>query len=382
VSPPTFTPLSDVAWAREPVPPWIIEGFLPAGGIVEMFGPSNAGKTFVALGLSTAVALGAPDWLGHRVITPGRVAYAVGEGHAHFPRRLHALRTHYGLGDEEPSGVLFLRERFTLLKPDDVTGVIDAVRATLAGEPLRLLTLDPLAAFFTGGDENSARDMGIALDALHRLRTELATTVFFGHHPGWGNTERERGHSSLRANVDVCYAVKADDGLITLEATKVRDDAPPPPLRLRLQPAADSCVVALATDAAADTRTVTTLTAKQQHILDALGAIVVDDPVAYSRWKTAAGAADTTFDRTVALLVRSGYVLKLGHGRSARYQPPGPYPRLTPVSPPPGAPILPPFTPRGPLGPGGTGVRGNGPPLEESPPRGLPASLDNDDPPF
>ena len=101
-----------------------------------------------------------------------------------------------------------------------------------------------------------------------------------------------------------------------------------------------------------------------------------------SRWKTASGAADTTFDRAVALLVRSGYVLKLGHGRNARYQPPGylppPNPRFTPA----GASSQPPFSPRGPLGPGGDGGEGPGPVDEGSPPRGLPATETHDVVPF
>src|SRR5207245_7583886 len=91
---PTFTLMPDYQWAREPVPAALIEGVLPPG-VIELFGPSGAGKTFVTLSLVTAISL-APDWLGHRVITPGRCVYAVGEGYGLFPRRLHALRTSYG----------------------------------------------------------------------------------------------------------------------------------------------------------------------------------------------------------------------------------------------------------------------------------------------
>ena len=314
---PTFTLLSDAAWAREPVPPPLIEDFLPAGTLGQLFGPPNAGKTFVALSLSTAVAL-APDWLGYRVVTPGRVAYAVGEGHAHFPRRLQALRTNYGLKDHEPSGVLYLREPFTLLNADDVTGVIASVRAELAGEPLQLFTLDPLASFMVGGDENSPRDMGLVQAALRRLRDELAATILVLHHTGWGDLTRERGHSSQRGAADVVYAVKADNGLITLENAKVRDGALARPLQLQLRAVGESCVIALATPDAAGH-----LTAKQLLAVDALRRIVLDEPVSYTRWRTAAlpFMSESTFDEAVPVLVKRGDVAKSGRGRNARYAP-------------------------------------------------------------
>lgn len=371
MSRPTFTPVSDVAWAREPVPPDLVDGLLPAGILAELFGPPNAGKTFLALSLSMAIAQSARAWVGHRIVTSGAVAYCVGEGHTHFPRRLQALRTDYELEDDQPSGVLFLRESFSLLKPDDVTAVIDALRAALAGKPLRLLTLDPFARFLVPGDENAGKDMGIAVEALHRLRAELATTVLVTHHTGWGNTDRERGHSGLRGAADVVYGVKADEGTITVEDVKERDSAARPVLRVRLRPVDESCVIELVGDVAPADRTVTTLTPKQQRILDALQAVVLDEPVPYSRWKVAAGAADTTFDRVLTLLVRSGFVVKHGHGRRARYQPTGALPPSHPHFTPTGAPDSPPFSPPTPIGVGVMGVGGMAAVKEASPPRGL-----------
>src|SRR2546422_1900142 len=55
-----------------------------------------------------------------------------------------------------------------LRTPDDLTGLIASLRASLAGEPLRLFTVDPLASFMVGGDENSPRDMGVVLAEIGR----------------------------------------------------------------------------------------------------------------------------------------------------------------------------------------------------------------------
>lgn len=322
--------LADCEWLHEPPPVHVITGTgLTVGALAALIAAPGVGKTLVATSIATDAAIGT-DWLGFPVVSPKPVVYAVGEGHAAFPLRLQALRVAHGLQESEPSGVWYVRESFSLLRSDDVESVLDGIRDHLAGEAPGLIVLDPLAAFMAGGDENSTRDMGVVVAALNRIRAATGACVLVVHHTGW-NDERERGSIALRAAMDVMYKLKQDDGTLTLECTKLRDGIPPAVLRLRLRPVAGSCVVELADPA--DLDKVVSLTPRQQQVLDALKAIVVDEPVTYTRWRDAAGAADSTFERTLALLVRSGYVMKHGKGRQARYAPPGPLPP-TPISPP------------------------------------------------
>ena len=348
--------LADCDWIHEPPPPPLVEGLgFTAGALVGIISAPGTGKTFLTLSIATAVAI-APDWLGHRIVAPGPVAYAVGEGQAAFPLRLEALRAAHGLTEGEPSGVFYFRESLSLLRPDDVTWLLDGIRLQLEGEALALVVFDPLAAFMAGGDENSTQDMSAVVAALNRIRAETGACVLITHHTGW-NAERERGSTALRAAMDVMYSLKQEDGVLTLECTKLRDGVAPQSIHLRLRRIAESCVVDLATPTTA--ATVTQLTAKQQHVLDALHAVVVDAPVTYTRWKDAAATSDTTFDRTLALLVRLSYVIKYGNGRGARYAPPGPLPP-TPVSPPFGPRGGDPRTPVHPHGSTEPGVGGDG----------------------
>jgi hypothetical protein len=345
--------LADCEWMREPPPQSLVDGTgLTAGALAAIYSAPGVGKTFVTMSLATAVAI-APDWLGFKVVSPKPVVYAVGEGQAAFPLRLSALRTAYELRDDEPSGVWYVRESFSLLNPDDITALLDGIREHLAGEAPGLVVLDPLASFMGGGDENDTKDMSAAVAALNRIRAETGACVLVLHHSGWSG-DRERGSIALRAAMDVLYKLTQEDGILTLDVDKLRDGATPGPLHLRLRSVAGSCVVELS--GAPDVQQVTTLTAKQHHVLDALKAVVVDEPVTYTRWKDAAGTADTTFDRTMALLVRSGYVKKYGMGHGARYAPPGPLPP-TPTSPPShphGGALVTPTRPRGPVkAPGG-----------------------------
>jgi len=347
---------ADCQWLHESPPVELIEGTgLTEGALAMLYAAPGIGKTFASTSLSTAVAI-LPDWLGHRIAANRPVVYAIGEGHSSFPRRLAALRAAHELQEAEPSGVWYVRESFSLLQPDDVTALLDGIRQHLPGEAPALIVIDPLVSFMAGGDENSTRDMSAVVAALYRLRDETKALVWVDHHTGW-NADRERGSIVLRGAMDVIYKLQESDGVLKLECEKLRDGTKPEPLHLRLRPVAESCVVELAQ--APEFEQVTHLTAKQQHVLDTLRAIVVEEPVPYTRWRDATGTAETTFDRTLALLVRNNYVMKYGKGRGARYAPPGPLPP-TPISPPfhphGGGPVTPmyPHTPIG-VGDGGEG---------------------------
>lgn len=345
----------DITWLREPPPPQLVNGFLPAGALAGIAGAPGTGKTFLGISLATAVGI-ATDWLGRQIVGGGPVVYAVGEGHAAFPRRLQAVRASHGVAEDEPAGVWYMREPLSLLNPDDVTALLDAARPLAP----RLFVFDPLAAFTAGGDENSARDMGAVVAALHRIRTDTCATVLVTHHTGW-NQDRERGSTALRAALDVLYSVKLEDAVLTLECVKLRDGTPPAPLVLRLKPLGDSCTVEIG-DATADT---VALTRKQRQAVEALERIVVDEEgISYSRWKEASRLAPTTFDEALVVLVRGHKVSKSGKGRSARYSPSPnghPGPRTHPADTPPGVAVYDPGNPGGSLDPG---VRGNGPGFE------------------
>src|SRR5438445_2160679 len=168
--------LADTEWLREPPPPQLVDGLLPAGALAALVGAPGTGKTFVAMSLSTAIGIAA-DWLGHRITAAGPVIYAVGEGHTAFPRRLRAVRTAHGLQEDEPSGVFYGREPLSLLDSSDVTCLLDSVREHLQGEAPRLLVFDPLAAFMGGGDENSTQDMSTVVASLNRIRTDTDAAV-------------------------------------------------------------------------------------------------------------------------------------------------------------------------------------------------------------
>jgi hypothetical protein len=86
---------------------------------------------------------------------------------------------------------------------------------------------DTLAQCMAGGEENSATEMGRAIEACSRLRLRFGCSVLALHHTGW-DTTRERGSSALRAAADATISAERVAGeqrpSLILRSVKVRDD--------------------------------------------------------------------------------------------------------------------------------------------------------------
>ena len=68
---------------------YLVKGWLARGAVSMLYGPSNTGKSFLALDIAHHVAKGAP-WGGRRV-RQGNVLYVAAEGGSGFNNRVAAL---------------------------------------------------------------------------------------------------------------------------------------------------------------------------------------------------------------------------------------------------------------------------------------------------
>jgi putative DNA primase/helicase len=71
-----------------PEPEWLIEGLLERGSLATLYGPSDSGKSFVAIGMACCVA-GLGNWCS-RPTGHGDVVYVCAEGSAGVARRIRA----------------------------------------------------------------------------------------------------------------------------------------------------------------------------------------------------------------------------------------------------------------------------------------------------
>jgi len=228
---PTPAFLTDEAVEQLPRVEFLVEGLIPVGALAEIHGPPGSGKSFIALALSGSVGTG-HGFCG-RSVRRGLVVYVVGEGLSGIGSRLRAWKSEYSVSGSV--GVYFKNGPVQLLDALDVTRFIARVKELPA--PPRLIVLDTLARCLVGGDENSARDMGLAIAALDRIRAETGSAVLIVHHTR-KDGESERGSTALRGAVDAMFSVKKEGGRLTLSYEKEKDAPDFPSMPLQLKPVA------------------------------------------------------------------------------------------------------------------------------------------------
>jgi hypothetical protein len=89
-----------------------------------------------------------------------------------------------------------------------------------------------------GAEENSAKDCGIVIDAMTRLRehTPNGRGVILGVHHTGKDGKTLRGSSSFEAGADIVYSVAKDGAAIILDREKRKDGPQPDRHELKLDP--------------------------------------------------------------------------------------------------------------------------------------------------
>ena len=170
----------------------------PPQGAVVVYGPPASAKSFLVLDWALSIASGR-SWLGYEVISPGRVVYVVGEGAGGLRKRLQAWMQEHPHATV-PDG-FFIPEPVQLLKNEDVELLLTRI---VRRRPV-LVILDTLATCMDG-DENSSKDMSLAIAAAKRIIGVTGATVILVHHTGKKGVE-ERGSSALRGAADTMMLV-------------------------------------------------------------------------------------------------------------------------------------------------------------------------------
>lgn len=191
----------------------LVKGLLDQGTLSVMYGPSNVGKTFVAMDIAFRISAGL-KWGGMKT-TPGTVLYVAAEGGAGARKRAQALRLRY---PEAAADFQFHLASIDLLRPDADIGPLIATIEAL-NRPLSLLVLDTLSRVMAGGEENGSVDMGTMVKHFDRIRKATGAHVMVVHHSGKDQARGSRGHSSLRAATDT--EIEISEGQIAV--TKQRD---------------------------------------------------------------------------------------------------------------------------------------------------------------
>jgi len=204
---------------------WLVKNLLPTTGVVNLAGPSTAGKTFLALDFVAKIARGQPV-LGHKSKRSG-VCYVAAEAASGVRNRMIGLRSRVGKLD---GAIKLIPETPDLTSPEDVESLrqkLGAVREEMAtkGHTLGVVVIDTLAASTPGADENTSKDMGPVLNALQSMAKEFGLLVIVVCHTGKNASAGIRGWSGQFANADgvIMLAEAHGDGTRTGVVDKVKD---------------------------------------------------------------------------------------------------------------------------------------------------------------
>lgn len=197
---------------------WAVKHILPADSVGVMFGGSGTFKSFIALDLALHVAHGLP-WCGKKT-KRGPVIYIAAEGGAGLWRRIEAWHKERRLSFDSiemyvvPVSLDLIQDSMAVVSAAERVGVMPA-----------LVVVDTMSQTFSG-EENSANEVANYLRVLGTsFRAIWRAAVLVLHHSGHMATERPRGSSAIRANVDFMFGVFRDEQemLARVECHKQKD---------------------------------------------------------------------------------------------------------------------------------------------------------------
>ncbi|BDG59920.1 AAA family ATPase [Caldinitratiruptor microaerophilus] len=294
-----------------PAPDWLIEGVAVRGSLSVLYSQPKTGKSFLALDLALHVASGVV-WMGHAT-RKGRVVYVLAEGQGDLSNRIRAwLEQHRGVPVPDDA-VTFVLRPVNLLSQADVDGFLQYT-ATMP-EPPALIIFDTLARCLPAGDENSAKDVGEAVQALDRIRAETGAAVLVLHHTNKAG-QQERGSTALRGAVDGMFVLVDDSGSLTLSCDAMRYGARFDPLPLKLEvvnlpDGQTSCVVRFETHRERiEALESGHLKPNQQKVIDTIYDLDHGDGVSWSQLEETTKTPKATLSRILRDLEATGYVTK------------------------------------------------------------------------
>ncbi|MBP6007363.1 MAG: AAA family ATPase [Rhodoferax sp.] len=205
---------------------WRVHGVLPAIGYAALYGPSGSGKSFLALNVACAIALGS-RWFSNRVHA-APVIYVALEGEAGMKLRVQAWEV--ANNRKMPENMHLVLQPFKLTSLGDIKALAEAVPHGA------VLFLDTLNRAAPTADENSSSDMGEILEATKTLQRLTGGLVVLVHHTGKDTTKGLRGHSSLIAAMDATIEVSrvGDKREWLVAKAKDGEDGKTHPFRLKI----------------------------------------------------------------------------------------------------------------------------------------------------
>lgn len=290
-----------------PQPEPLIDRTLDRNTVALLAGPPSSYKSFAALDWACSIATGKP-WQGRGTVS-GRVVLVAAEGAYGLNQRVSAWEEHHRI--PVPNDRLtIVSQAVQLQRPNELAELIETVRS----EPTAMVIIDTLARCAVGLDENSAKDMGIIIDAATQLRnhTDRGAIVLI-HHTGKNGTTI-RGSSALEAGVDTVYAARTPSKPhLILERRKRKDGPEVDVVHLEaVQPGLSNSLVLLS-------KGMPKVAGNQAIIMSNLQSKSSGEPVTARDLEVATGLSKSSINHAVKALVKTGVLVQDSSSSPLRY---------------------------------------------------------------
>jgi RecA-family ATPase len=228
---------SGADFLREPRPPYLIDGVLPAGALVALSGREGEGKSFVALDFSLSIAAGVP-WAGHAV-RQAPVVFASTDPDQVVGSRFHSWLCAHGLGQAPADWYRYSLEAVGQVLRQPLTFPrLEAALSTLPRPPALVVIdtweLTPLV------QEHQGREAWTRLsDGFARLHARYGCTVLMTQSEPMHARDRHRERVVWWA-ADTRLSTRQHGRQIELVCEHQDADTPFAPITLELTAAAKS----------------------------------------------------------------------------------------------------------------------------------------------
>jgi hypothetical protein len=197
---------ADIFNNRPPIA-WIIKNILPRDGLGMTFGGSGDGKTFAVLDMVLAICLG-KTWNGYKTVQ-GHVVYICAEGAGGFASRLRAYSARYANPMQDIGDYLTIIPETPNFRTDKD---IKEIAKSINNLPYKvdLIVIDTLAQVTPGADENTGKDMSLAIRHTELLGSLTGATPHLIHHAGKDENKGARGWSGMKGPLAVQFQVSRE----------------------------------------------------------------------------------------------------------------------------------------------------------------------------
>lgn len=288
-------------------PPWILSGYLAPGNITLLGGKPKAGKSRLALDLTSAIVNRAPSFIG-KPVDGGPVVYVSEEGAATLAHKL----------PDSPDVRILIREN-AWPKPDWATLIAAAVEEAhrIGAVPLIVDTVP----YWSGLPPEREKDSGAVLQIMeacvYAARGGLAPLLLAHTRKGGGEDgESIRGSSAFAGSADIILELERVPDAPRQRALLALSRYPQTPGTLVAELDQDGAWHAVSEDAdRSDTRTTA---ARQRDVADRdaiLAALNDGSPLTRADLEDATGAPARQWHTTLEALLKDGAINKTGAGK-------------------------------------------------------------------